>query len=174
MFIPFGFPKSWDLLWKQWQNIQSFGWGKHLLALHVLVCGLLLSLRDLIWELRAVKPLLSSNTCPYMLIVSYFEAHSTASFNISSVCQLPCTHIQHYHFYVFLAYGFVNTIAKRGSPLLQFLVVCANFVVNVAVNFVVFWNTGCSLIADTCFSVHKMIIFSGLRSEIFELETSLM
>ena len=80
----------------------------------------------------------TGNTCPYMLIVSYFEAHSTASFNISSVCQLPCTHIQHYHFYVFLVYGFVNTIAKRGSPLLQFLVVCANFVVNVAVNFVVF------------------------------------
>ena len=34
--------------------------------------------------------------------------------------------------------------------------------------------TGCSLIAETCFSVHKIIFFWALRSEILDFETSLI
>ena len=34
--------------------------------------------------------------------------------------------------------------------------------------------TGCSLIAETCFNVHKMIIFWALRSETLDLEISLI
>ena len=35
-------------------------------------------------------------------------------------------------------------------------------------------NTGCSLIAETCFSVNKMIIFWALRPETLDLEISLI
>ena len=126
-------------LWRLKQNIVSFQSAKPAPPCWWIKwwCSLLSTPCDGVWSAALSEGLdVRAESCwaiavinhlPHMLIVSHFEAHSTASicFYISCVClcyPVPVHNITIFALSWHGAVGFVDAIAKRCSPLLQFFV----------------------------------------------------